>query len=124
MNTVTCAPRNRRRHTNATYYQHTPRVNVLKSDDGFTIEMAIPGVNKAEIAIETGEKHLTISHTTNSADDKKYVKKGFDLSGFKRRFQLPRNIDRAKIAAQFDAGILTLQLPLAEAAKPRTITIQ
>lgn len=123
MNAVTCAPRNRRRTTNATYFQHTPRVNALKDDNGYTLEIAIPGINKNEITIETGDKLLTIQHTSENREKRSFHRKGFDLQGFKRQFRLPRNIDVSAIAATYEAGILILSLPLAEAAKPRTISI-
>ena len=42
---------------------------------------------------------------------------------FDRTLTLPAEVDAAKVAAEYRDGVLTLRLPRAESAKPRTVTI-
>lgn len=106
------------------YFQHVPKTNVLKTESGFRFEMAIPGIPKNEIDIQVEDQRLTIRHRASSDESIKYLRKGFDFSGFERSFELPKEIDGSAIEARFDSGILVLELPVSESAKPRTIAIQ
>ena len=120
-----CKPRHRStnlRRSNRSY-QHTPRVNVYKNDKGYQIEMAIPGIKKEDVSISLEKFVLTIKHTQPAGDDQQYLNKGFDLNGFSRSFKLGTDLSVDQIEASFNAGILSVSLPLNEQSKPRTISI-
>lgn len=126
-NSNSCAPQRRSNQTTRNrnqYFHHVPKINLFKQEDGLQLEMAIPGIDKSEVAIKVENGQLTISHTGSESTDRKFIKKGFDLNGFSRTFTLSKDVDAEKIEATFDMGILRLQLPIKETAKPKTISIQ
>ncbi len=103
-----------------------PRANITETVQGFTIQAEIPGVSHQglEVTFENGELTLT-GHRTPTA-----VPAGTELmyresrpSDFRRTFDLDQSIDASGITASLDQGLLTLNLPKAEAAKPRRIEI-
>lgn len=134
-NQVSCTPRtgsfrkpehsNRRhgRHQNQ-FFQHLPRVNVLKNEDDYAIELAIPGIDKKDVEIRIEKGQLIVKHNMMEKRADKFLKKGFDLNGFSRMFDLPKNTDVTRIEAEFTYGILSIKLPILEAAKPKSITIK
>ena len=86
--------------------------------------MAIPGIKKEDVAIKVEHGQLRIAHKESAPQNRNYIKKGFNLNGFNRSFSLSKDVDASKIEAKFEAGILRLILPILEAAKPKTISIQ
>ncbi len=125
MKQSTCSPAKRHmRHGMRQYYQHTPRVNVVKQADNYLLQLAIPGLAKEDISIDVNGFQLTVSHTASENSNFDFINKGFDLNGFSRTFKLSQDIDVSKVHASFDAGVLTISLPLSDNAKPRTISIQ
>jgi HSP20 family protein len=106
----------------------TPSANISESENGFEIELAIPGFSKDDFKIEVQDRLLTISSKKESAtEEKKYLRKEFTSISFQRSFRLPKTVDAENITAQYDNGILVLTLPKLEEAKPkepRLIAIQ
>lgn len=116
--------RNHRRHSRGhTYYQHTPRVNVQKTNDAYILEMAVPGVPKDEIQLNMEGRTLTVQHLVNDKASKEYTIKHFDLTGFERSFVLNRGIDTEAITATYHHGVLVITLPFSAERKARTIDI-
>ena len=104
-------------------HQHSfPAVNVLESDNSFKIELAAPGLKKEDFKINIHENVLTISSeqkTENEENTGKYTRKEFNYKSFKRSFTLPKTVDGEKIVASYDNGVLGLELPKKEEAKPK-----
>ena len=105
----------------------TPAVNVTENDDGFIIDLAVPGHTKKDITISVDSEILTVKSNkvveTNGVD---YRLREFDYAGFEKRFVLPETIDQSKVDANFTNGILKISLDKKEEAKPqptKTITI-
>jgi HSP20 family protein len=111
------------RHQNQ-FFHHLPRVNVLKQADDYKLELAIPGIDKKDVELRVENGQLIVSHKATEDRLVNFLKKGFDLNGFSRSFDLPKNTDQNRIEAEFLNGILSITLPMLEAAKPKTITIQ
>jgi HSP20 family protein len=102
----------------------TPPANILESKDGYVLEAEMPGVSKdgLEVTVENGE--LTIlGHRAATASNGREVYRESRRLDYRRSFELDPSIDTAKIVAKIDQGLLTLQLPKAEAVKPRKITV-
>lgn len=122
-----CRPRqnmHRSSRTRPQYFNHLPRVNVTRNEDAVSFYMAIPGIDKKDITIQLENDQLTVSHEVTEKLERKYLRKGFDLRGFSRSFKLSNDVNPSGIEANFEGGILHLLLPIKEAAKPKTITIQ
>ncbi len=105
----------------------TPAANISESESGYSIELAIPGFSKDEFKIEVQDRLLRISSQKEASEDKKYLRKEFSAQSFHRSFRLPKTVDTEHIEAVYDNGVLVLNLPKLEEAKPkepRLIAIQ
>jgi HSP20 family protein len=104
-------------------HQHSfPAVNVLESEDSFKIELAAPGLKKEDFKVNIHENTLTISTEKKSETEEtvgKYTRKEFNFTSFKRSFTLPKSVDGEKIVATYNDGVLGLELPKKEEAKPK-----
>jgi HSP20 family protein len=102
-------------------------LDVYESDDEVTVRASIPGVNPDDIDISVLGTTLTIKG--EKSEDREEKKGNYHLrerhyGAFQRSVNLPSqvNVDRAQ--AGFKDGVLTLTLPKAEVAKPRSIKIK
>ncbi|MGB3780644.1 MAG: Hsp20/alpha crystallin family protein [Tunicatimonas sp.] len=103
---------------------HLPAVNVREDDNGFAVEVAAPGFEKADFKVEIDKNTLTIAAEKEAENEENkalgYVKREFRSQAFRRSFRLPENaVDGDKIAARYEAGILHLALPKREEVKPK-----
>ncbi len=99
-----------------------PAVNIQESKDRFTIELAAPGKAKEDFNIELDNDLLTISsekktEQTTADKAKNYTRKEFSYQSFKRSFTLPESIDVSAIKANYENGVLNVELPKREEAK-------
>ncbi len=111
------------------YSTNKPAVNVIESENGFRIELAVPGLKKEDFKIDVDGDRLTISaEKKNESEEKgeKYSRKEFSYQSFQRAFTLPETVDAEKISAVYEAGILNISVPKKElpaAPSPRQIEI-
>lgn len=104
---------------------HRPQFRIKEGEDGTTVQIALPGVRKEDLKLTLLEANLRIE-----ADRINEVPENWKIHrdpGAIRRYGLdihltPR-LDGSKATAAFDAGVLTLQVPVREEAKPRQIQI-
>lgn len=96
----------------------TPSMNVVENEKGYTVEMAVPGMTKDDFMIHLNENNeLVISmekkteNENKDKENKKYLRREFFYSKFKQAFVLPDNVDKDKIAATVNDGVLTIELP-------------
>ena len=102
---------------------HTrPALNVRTDEDGYYLELAAPGLQKEAFEIEIDGERLTLSAEWKAATDQPtgdYTRREFDFRSFSRTFQLPEDVETTGVAARYESGILLLELPRKEAAKPQ-----
>ena len=103
-----------------------PRADITETANGFVVRAEMPGVDRQglEVTFENGELTLTghrLPVTTPSGSELLYRESR--PSDFRRTFELDQSIDAGGITAALEQGLLTLNLPKAEAAKPRKIEI-
>ena len=67
---------------------------------------------------------MTIEGSVGSDLTEDALEREFRPANYRRSFELPEFVDREKVSAQLDQGVLTLHLPKAEAVKPRRIEIR
>jgi HSP20 family protein len=102
-----------------------PLVNVFNDGEDFVLVAELPGVKKEDLDIQVRGDTLRIQGKKAIAyDDGASVHRRERAAGqFDRTLTLPAEVDAAKVAAEYRDGVLTLRLPRAESAKPRTVTI-
>ncbi|MDP4223453.1 MAG: Hsp20/alpha crystallin family protein [Bacteroidota bacterium] len=91
-----------------------PAVNIREDEKNFTLDLAVPGMEKKDLKIDIQEDLLTVaSESKNEKEESKdgYRRKEFSYSSFCRSFEIPENINKEKIEANYKDGILSIVLP-------------
>ena len=100
-----------------------PSVNIKQNEEGFVVEMAAPGLTKNDFKVELINDQLTISsekeNQLESKEGEFYTKREFSYQSFSRTFNLPNSADAKKIKAKYENGLLTVEIPKKEEAKPK-----
>ena len=103
-----------------------PPVNIFDAGDGVAVIAEIPGVDPKNISV-SGQGHTLTIHgerrRESSTEAIGYHRRERSFGEFSRSIQLPEQLDIDKAGASYDAGILTVKIPKAEAAKPRQIAV-
>jgi HSP20 family protein len=97
-----------------------PAVNIREDEKNYILELAVPGIDKNDLKIDTNEDVLTISSETKKETEENkdgYKRKEFSYSSFCRSFYIPENVNRDKIEANYKDGILSVGLPKQEVEK-------
>ncbi len=101
-----------------------PSASVHESNDGYTLHVEMPGVNKEGLDISVENNELTITGRRSMPNiDGTILHRESRTENFRRSFELDPSIDSGKINAKIDQGVVTLQLPKAEHVKPRKIAV-
>lgn len=100
----------------------SPSVNIKENEDGFTLELATPGLNKKDLSIELNNDILTIA--SKQKEEKNETKENYSLrefhhQSFERSFTLPDSVNSDGIKAKYEDGILSVFIPKKEEAKPK-----
>jgi HSP20 family protein len=104
----------------------TPRVDVQEDEAEYRITAEMPGLEEKDFEVHLEGDLLTIKG--EKRDERKEGRKGYRhvetvAGSFERRFHLPGEVEADKIAASYKNGVLTVTVPKAEVARPRTIAI-
>ena len=102
-----------------------PLVNVFNDGEDFVLVAELPGVKKEDLDIQVRGDTVRIQGKKSIAyDEAASAHRRERAAGqFDRTLTLPAELDTAKVSAEYRDGVLTLRLPRAESAKPRTVTI-
>ncbi|MGB0886175.1 MAG: Hsp20/alpha crystallin family protein [Chitinophagales bacterium] len=102
----------------------TPAVNIRENENGFFLDFALPGVSKDQVVIKLDNDKLTVSSEKKENKEEKtenFTRREFHFNSFKRSFVLPETIDVSKIKANHNDGILSIEIPKKEEAKPKPV---
>jgi HSP20 family molecular chaperone IbpA len=102
----------------------TPPVDIYETADGLVVKADLPGVAKEGLDVRVENGLLTIRGKAAHAAPGDPVYREYGLVNFFRQFELNERVDQSKISADLKHGVLTLNLPKAEEAKPRQIEIK
>jgi len=94
-----------------------PAVNIKEDEKKYTLELAVPGIDKKDLKIEINEDILTISMEQKEEKEEVvhgYKRKEFSFSSFCRSFYLPDDSNRENIEASYKDGVLTVDLAKTE----------
>ncbi len=105
----------------------SPAVDLEETDQEFHLTFDLPGIDKKDVKIEIHDSHLYVSGERK--EERKEKRGGYSVSerrfgNFQRTFRLPVSVAADKISATFDNGVLSVQIPKSDAAKPRQIEVK
>jgi HSP20 family protein len=103
-----------------------PAVNIRETDGAFFVEAELPGMTKDDIEITLENNMLKLSGERRFEKDTKeesYHRVERSYGSFLRTFSLPSQVSAEGVKASFKDGVLTIEIPKAEEAKPRKIAI-
>jgi HSP20 family protein len=101
-------------------------IDVRADSDSFIIKALLPGVQAEDLNINIVNETVTISGELNAdrEEDGNYLLTERPSGRFQRILTLPTQLNPDKVEASLEDGILTLDIPKAEEAKPRTIKVK
>ncbi len=117
----------------------SPAVNILENETCYKVEVAAPGMTKEDFKVHlnednelliTLEKRTEPKETEKTDDAKKdtYLRREFSYTQFRQSLLLPDNIERDKISARMENGVMTIDIPKkrieATASAARQIEVQ
>ena len=94
-----------------------PAINVLETEKEYKVELAAPGMTKDDFNVHIDEDNnlvISMEKKTENKEEKKdgrYLRREFSYSKFQQTMILPDNVDKEKIAAQVENGVLNINLP-------------
>ncbi len=92
-----------------------PAINVIESDKDYKVEVAAPGMTKDDFIIHLSEDNelvITMEKKNESnQENKKYLRREFSYSKFQQSLILPDDVEKDKISANVNDGVLTIDLP-------------
>ena len=108
----------------------SPAVNIIENENDYRIEVAAPGMTKEDVKVNVNDRDelvISLEKRVENEDkdhkDEKHAKKGtylrreFSYSSFRQSFALPDNVEKSKIEAKMEHGVLTIDLPKKEETK-------
>ena len=102
-------------------------VNIYEDENGFHLELQVPGRSKEEISIKLEQNLLTISAEAKKGEEKNYktIRREFATNSFSRSFNVDNKINVDGIKAKYDQGVLVVFLPKKEEIKnsPKQIVV-
>lgn len=105
----------------------TLAVDMYETRDEVVVTTAVPGVKPEDIDITITGDTLTIRGETKieeKVEKENYLRQERRYGAFSRSLTLPAGLVTDKAQAHFENGVLTLKIPKAEEAKPKTIKVQ
>ena len=102
----------------------TPPVDIYETADGLVVKADLPGVTKESLDLRVENNLLTIRGRAAHCAPGDLLYREYNLQNFFRQFELSDKVDQGKISADLKHGVLTLNLPKAEEAKPRKIDVR
>lgn len=106
-----------------------PRIDMTEDDKNVVVVADLPGVDEKNIDLSLENGVLTLkaerkSESEEGGDDKKFHRIERSYGSAQRSFRLPCDVVEDKVAAKFEKGVLTVTLPKAAPAKPKSKRIQ
>lgn len=101
-------------------------MDAYRKDDSFLLQLDLPGVKSDSVELTVEDNVLTISAERPSPPQSEGVESVITerpYGTFSRQVVLAKTLDTEHIQASYEAGVLTVAIPVAEKAKPRRIEV-
>lgn len=96
----------------------TPSFQVSGTEDGWRVEVPLPGIDPKDVSLEVAGNNLTIRAEGPSEGNER------NGSRYEQTLVVPQFLDLEKLTASHRHGMLRLTLPLKESVKPRRVQIE
>jgi HSP20 family protein len=104
-----------------------PLVNLTQDKDNFYVRAELPGVKPTDLQVSIVDNKLSISGKRDlptEGEDVSYHRREREGGAFSRSVELPLLVDRDRVDAHFQNGLLSIVIPLAAETKPRQIPVK
>ncbi|MBR1630535.1 MAG: Hsp20/alpha crystallin family protein [Paludibacteraceae bacterium] len=110
-----------------------PAINVSETEKDYKLEVAAPGMTKEDFSVSLDQEgniaialEKKINREEPSDKNRRYLRREFSYAKFHQTMTLPEDVDKERISARVNDGVLIIDLPKKEAQKevPATRTIQ
>ena len=113
---------------NAKRYERAwqPRADIYETGDQVVLQLDIPGVkaDSVDIQCEKGLLNIKGERSFNADERRQYYRVENVYGPFERYFEIPATLNVEQVKATYHEGVLTLEFPKTDAAKPKKIAIQ
>jgi HSP20 family protein len=104
----------------------SPAVDIVETENELVVKADLPDLKLEDIDVRVENQTLTIKGERRFDEDS--AEKGYhrierSYGGFVRSFAVPNSVDTEKVSADYKNGVLTIELPKKEAAKPRQVKV-
>ena len=96
----------------------SPSFQVNTTDDGWRVDVPLPGIDPEDVGLEVAGNTLTIRAAISSDDT------GQNVARYEQTLTIPQFLDLERLSASHRHGMLRLSLPLKESVKPRRVRIE
>lgn len=110
----------------------SPAINIIENDKEYKVELAAPGLTKEDFNVRiTEENQLVVTmekkqEQKDENNDGRYLRREFSYSKYQQTLLLPDNVEKDKISASVEHGVLNILIPKVapEAEKPQERSIE
>lgn len=97
-----------------------PAVNIIETENCYKVEIAAPGMTKEDFKVHLNEDDELLITLEKKSDPKEkeydhkkdtYLRREFSYTQFRQSLLLPDNIERDKISARMENGVMTIDIP-------------
>jgi HSP20 family protein len=101
-------------------------MDVYRSGDHYVLHFDLPGIdpNSVDVSVQENVLSMRATRPQRSTEGVEYLVAERPTGEFTRQLVLGSGLDLSSIAATYDAGVLTVTIPVAETAKPRRIQVE
>ena len=94
-----------------------PAINVIETPEAYELELAAPGMTKEDFNVHLDEEGDLVINMEKKVENKEkehkghYLRREFSYSKFQQTILLPENVEKDKISAKVEHGILSIEIP-------------
>jgi len=103
-----------------------PPVDIIEDEQKLTFKVEVPGIEEKDIKVEVENNVLTVRgerKLEKEVKEENFRRMERHYGAFARSFSLPPSVDAEKIEANYNNGVLAIQMPKRAEAKPKQIKV-
>jgi HSP20 family protein len=107
--------------------EFAPQIEIRETDKNFVIEAELPGLTRKDFKLTVENNTLILEGEKKLSNEEKkqgYYRSERAYGTFRRSFRMTDELDSRNINADFSNGVLNIEIPKAEKAKPKQIEVK